>query len=244
MQTSANGLALIKEFEGLRLQAYLCPAKVWTIGYGHTTAAGPPSVHEGMILTKNEAESILRKDLRKYENAVSDNVTVPLTQHQFDALVSFCYNVGPGAFKKSTLLKKLNRREYDAIPAELMKWNKAGGKELAGLTRRRRAEAALWRKIDERSPVVPEEAAIAPDEPKPRKKITQSREANAAAATGLSSAIGLASEVIPVAQQGADVYSTLENVLDKPVTWVLLAVLIGSALIWWFRKQRLEENGE
>jgi len=149
VKTSSKGIALIKVHEGKRLTAYLCPAGVWTIGYGHTTGAGSPSVSKGMKITEAEADAILKRDLGAFERGVMNAVKVPLTQGQFDALVSFAFNCGIGALKKSTLLRKLNAGAYDAVPAELMKWTRGGGKVLPGLVRRRREEAALWRDLDE-----------------------------------------------------------------------------------------------
>ncbi|MCZ2158894.1 lysozyme [Bartonella sp. 220] len=143
---SSEGLALIKQWEGLRLHAYKDVIGVWTIGYGHTNAAGNPFVHKGMIVTEEQAEAFLCQDLRQFENTVERAVQVSLTDEQFAALVSFCYNVGTGAFCNSTLLKKLNQGEYEAIPSELQKWTKAGGKRLQGLAHRRAAEAGLWAK--------------------------------------------------------------------------------------------------
>lgn len=237
MRTSQAGQNLIKEFEGLRLNAYRCPAGVLTIGYGHTSAAGPPTVTSTMKISQAEAEQMLANDLLRYEVAVEKAVIVPLTQNQFDALVSFAYNCGIGALQKSTLLKRLNRGEYDAVPAELMKWNKAGGKELAGLTRRRRAEAKMWRGIDSRAPVPVEEARTAPDSPKPKKKITQSREANAAAGIAGTATVTAVIEAAPHVQ-------TLTDALGRPVVIVLLVIAAAALAIWWFRKQRLEETGE
>lgn len=123
-----------------------CSWEVPTIGYGHTDAAGPPkyAATKSLVLSEAEATEILRNDLQKYADAVSKAVTVPLNDNQFDALVSWCYNVGPGAVAKSTLVRKLNAGDYAAVPSELAKWNKAGGKVLKGLTRRRAAEAALF----------------------------------------------------------------------------------------------------
>jgi lysozyme len=141
-----DGLATIRRFEGLRTKAYKCPAGVWTIGYGHTSAAGAPKVDAGTVVSTLQAEEILKKDLEKFEGAVTRLVKVPLTANQFAALVSFVYNVGEGAFAKSTLLKKLNKAEYDAVPGELAKWVKAGGRTLTGLVNRRAAEAGLWAK--------------------------------------------------------------------------------------------------
>lgn len=149
MKTNDDGLALIKEFEGLRLEAYPDPAHGWdvpTIGYGHTDAAGEPKVKRGMKITAAEADAILRRDLRQYEDAVSQAVKVPLNENQFAALVSFTFNLGPGNLRKSTLLQKLNARDYAGAAKEFPKWNKAGGKVLAGLTRRRKAEQALFLK--------------------------------------------------------------------------------------------------
>ena len=133
MKTSDAGLKLIMQFEGLRLKAYRCPAGVWTIGYGHTSAAGAPEVRDGMRISAQEAEAILKRDLAGFEAAVAGMVKTELTQAQFDVLVSFAYNCGVGALKASTLLKRVNAGAFDAVPAELMKWTKAKGRELPGL---------------------------------------------------------------------------------------------------------------
>ena len=184
MRMSAAGLATVKEFEGLRLKAYKCPAAVWTIGYGHTSAAGAPIVNPDLVITKDEAEEVLARDMEQYEEGVRKYVKVDLTQGQFDALVDFAYNAGVGALAKSTLLKKVNAEKFDEVPAEFMKWTKGGGKELPGLVRRRRAEVKLWRGLDTEKPVPVDEARAEPDQPKASKSIVQSREANAAVAAG------------------------------------------------------------
>ena len=139
MKTSLKGIALIKEYEGLRLGAYLCSAGVLTIGYGHTGG-----VKEGDLITEQKAEQLLQDDLKKFENGVLRLVRVPLAQNQFDALVSFAFNLGVGNLGKSTLLKMLNDRDYKGAAGQFIRWNKAAGKELAGLTRRRLAESALF----------------------------------------------------------------------------------------------------
>ncbi len=141
---NAAGLSHIMQWEGKRLVAYQDVAGIWTIGFGHTTAAGIPRVREGMRISDKEAEDILKTDLRKFEDRVSRLVKVPLTDNQFAVLVSFDFNTG--ALHKSTLLKKLNAGDYDAVPAELMKWVNAGGKRVQGLVNRRAAEAGLWAK--------------------------------------------------------------------------------------------------
>ena len=142
-KTGASGKSIIKEFEGFRAVAYLCPADVVTIGYGTTRIRGK-AVKLGMKITTEEAEVFLEEDLKSFEDVVNQNVNVELTQNQFDALVSFVYNVGAANFKKSTLLKKINVNKLIEASDEFLKWNKAGGKTLAGLTRRREAEKNLF----------------------------------------------------------------------------------------------------
>ena len=138
-QLNRAGYDLIKKFEGLKLHAYLCPAGVWTIGYGRTRG-----VHPKLQITPERAEHYLQEDLLWACKAVSDAITVKLTDNQFAALVSLTYNIGETAFKGSTLVKKLNASEYDAIPEQIKRWNKAGGVTVMGLINRRKAEAELW----------------------------------------------------------------------------------------------------
>jgi lysozyme len=141
-----KGLELIKSFEGLILNPYKCPSGVPTIGYGNTfyenrikvTLKDPP-------ITKERAEELLKHTLLTFEQYVDSYCTDLLNQNQFDALVSFCYNVGPNNLKNSTLLKKINKNpNYPSIKDEFLKWNKSGGIALAGLARRRAAEAGLY----------------------------------------------------------------------------------------------------
>jgi lysozyme len=141
---NADGVRLIKQWEGLELNAYKDVGGVLTIGHGHTSAAGIPYVKAGMRINDVEAEEILKSDLRKFEERVERLVKVKLTDNQFAVLVSFDFNTG--ALHKSTLLKKLNAGDYDAVPGELMKWVNAGGKKVKGLVNRRSAEAGLWAK--------------------------------------------------------------------------------------------------
>ena len=139
MNTSAEGIALIKKFEGCELEAYQCSAGVWTIGYGHTK-----DVVEGMEITQEQAEQMLVDELHEYESYINKYVTVALSQNQFDALVSWVYNLGPANLKSSTMLKVLNDGKYEDVPYQMKRWNKAGGKVLDGLVRRREAEALLY----------------------------------------------------------------------------------------------------
>jgi lysozyme len=139
MVVSDAGLALIKSHEGLRLDAYLCPAGVWTIGYGHTGTA-----RAGMRITQAQADELLRLDLEKFETCVRNALKVEVNQNQFDALVSFAFNVGCGAMRNSTLVRLLNQGDYDGAAAQFARWNRGGGRVLAGLTRRRAEEAELF----------------------------------------------------------------------------------------------------
>lgn len=141
---NADGLSIIKHFEGRELQAYQDSVGIWTIGYGHTSAAGPPRVTPGMTISEQEAEDILKKDLELFENGVRDRVKVNINGRQFSALVSFSFNVGLGALGDSTLLRKLNSGDYRGAADELLRWVKAGGATLPGLVRRRDAERALF----------------------------------------------------------------------------------------------------
>ena len=137
--TSEKGIELIKQFEGLRLKAYQCSAGVWTIGYGHTKG-----VKQGQTITEQEAERLLKEDLRVFENCLN-SVGLVLSQNQFDALVSFIFNVGAGNFRSSTLLKKAKINQNDlSICSEFAKWKFANKKELPGLVGRRAAEADLY----------------------------------------------------------------------------------------------------
>lgn len=143
MQISQNGLAVLKHFEGCELKAYPDPATggaPWTIGYGHTG----PEVKRGLVWTQEQADKALVADLHKFETAVSAIVRVPLTQGQFDALVCFTYNLGIGNLQKSTLLAMVNARNYDGAAEQFKRWNKANGKPMRGLTRRRAAEQCLF----------------------------------------------------------------------------------------------------
>ena len=139
MKTSPKGIALIKEFEGLRLKAYLCPGGVWTIGYGHTAGVKP-----GMLISKAQAEEYLKADLIAFERYLN-GLGLALNQNQFDALVSFIYNVGTGNFSNSTLLRKVRANpQENSIMDEFLRWVYSKGRVLPGLQRRRLAEMKLY----------------------------------------------------------------------------------------------------
>ena len=140
MKTSSNGVKHIKKLEHLELVAYYDSGGVLTNGYGHTG----DDVFEGQNIVEAQADMWLRADLREAETCISTKVKVTLEQHQFDALVSFIFNVGCDAFRKSTLLKLLNQGNYDDVPAQMSRWNKDNGKVVRGLTNRRNKEIFLW----------------------------------------------------------------------------------------------------
>jgi lysozyme len=143
MNISQEGISLIKKFEGCELEAYQCAAGVWTIGYGSTK-----NVKEGDTLTQKEADNLLLHEMQEYEGYIKELVKVPLKQNQFDALVSWVFNLGPANLKASTMLKFLNAGDYHLIPSQIKRWNKANGKVLEGLIRRREAEALMFEDKD------------------------------------------------------------------------------------------------
>lgn len=150
--TSQNGIDLIMFYEGCVLSAYQDSVGIWTIGYGHTG----PGVHSGLVISKQYAETLLINDLKIFEGIINQCVTSQINQHQFDALVSFVYNVGPGktgvkdglvhlkSGVSSTLLSDVNGSRFTKAAADFLQWNRAGGKVLAGLTKRRKSESNLF----------------------------------------------------------------------------------------------------
>jgi lysozyme len=142
VKLSQKGIELIKQFEGYSSKAYPDPATggaPWTIGYGTTKGVKP-----GMVITAQQAEKMLRDDVAKFESGVSSLITAPTTQGQFDAMVSLAYNIGLGNFGKSTLLKKHNARCYTCAADQFRVWNRANGKVMNGLTKRRAAEREVY----------------------------------------------------------------------------------------------------
>jgi lysozyme len=141
-----KGLELIKSFEGLKLKPYLCPAKVPTVGYGSTFYENGKKVKiTDPSITEQRASKLLLDSLKGFERYVDSYCRDDINQNQFDALVSFCYNLGPANLKSSTLLKKVNVNPNDpTIAQEFLRWNKAGGRALKGLTKRRQAESDLY----------------------------------------------------------------------------------------------------
>jgi len=241
MHMSQGGLdALLKKFEGCKLKAYRCPAGVCTIGYGHTSAAGAPMVNDGMTITQAQAEDILKRDIVKYEIAVMDLVKVKLTQNQFDVLTDFAYNAGVGNLKSSTMLKKVNAGDLDAVPAELMKWTKGGGKVLPGLVRRRQAAGAWWTAQDQAHDE--QEDRAEPDAP-PKRTMADSKQGNAAVLTAGLGGLGIAKEVASQAQEASDTANQLAGLFANPNFLIMLAVVGLAAAIWFWRKKHMDEHG-
>lgn len=241
MQTSKYGISLIRQFEGCELTAYRDSVGVWTIGIGHTEAAGTPYPAKGMTITSAEADTLLSHDLRSTEEAVASCVTVKLEQYQFDALVSFVFNLGIGNFRKSTLLKKINAGQFAACPAEFLKWGNAGGKPCAGLLHRRHAEASLFSGLG----IVksdPKDSRRAPDQPVASKHITMSKEGNAAVVTGATSAVAALSTMSDQARQASDAVDTIVKVMQNPIFAMLVIGALAAGAIWYWRNQRLNEE--
>ena len=239
MKTSDAGIAFIKRWEGVRLKAYVCSAGVWTIGVGHTAAMGDPKPVAGMKITDAEAEQILRRDLAITEAQVETAVKVSLSQRQFDTLVSFVFNVGIGAFRKSTLLKRLNQGDYKSVPSELMKWTRAGGKVVQGLVNRRKAEADMWRGAP--TDQVPDgDMPQAVDQPR---KMRQSKEGNAALLAGGAASLTAASDVAKQLQETGDNITSILDLLKNPHFLVLLVVIVAAGAIWYWRKRRMDQDG-
>lgn len=140
MRASQTAIALIKKYEGFQSVPYRCPAGYWTVGYGHVLA-----LHDAHLpVTREEAEQLLQQDVRRAERSVNALVTVPLAQPQFDALVSFVFNFGSGAFERSTLRREVNRQAHEHVPDQFMRWVYAGGRKMVGLQRRRAEESMLY----------------------------------------------------------------------------------------------------
>ena len=248
MKMSEGGLnALTKPFEGCKLTAYRCPAGILTIGYGHTSAAGAPKVEEGMEISQADANRILADDMVKFENDVTSLVKVELTQHQFDVLVDFCYNVGKGNLASSTLLKCVNAKQFDRVPAELQKWTKGGGKVLPGLVRRRNAESEWW--TTGGKPIDEQEHRATPDAP-PVKTMADSKQGNTALATSAIGVAGVAktaadhaSDIVSQAQSANDLLTQVQGLLSNTTFDLFLVIVLCGAAIWYFRSKHLEEHG-
>lgn len=168
MKVSKEGRKKISLYEGNELTAYKDQVGVWTIGVGHTAAAGLPEPRKGMTITAEESDQILSRDLVLFEGVVNKAVKVPLNQNQFDSLVSLALNIGGGAFSKSTLVKKVNAKDYAGAAEQFLVWNKAGGKVNDGLVNRRAKERKTFLTP---SNEIAEEPVVAPVVEAPQKPV-------------------------------------------------------------------------
>jgi lysozyme len=236
MRLNQKGLDLIKSHEGLRLEAYPDPATnsdPWTIGYGHTSAAGEPKVRKGMKISRQEAEDILKKDLATFERHVRSCLKVNLNDNQFSALVSFCFNVGPNNFSKSGVLKAVNAGQLDLVPARLMLWNKAAGKVMRGLTRRRAEEGDLFM-----LGLADEDDArfVTGAEPARGKRAVEST-------TNIAAGVGAAAAVTSAARQLTEDVVATSSAL--PPSWLIIGLAVVSVLAAvWIIKERIYKSNE
>lgn len=222
MRVSTRGLALIQEFEGFRSRAYQDVVGVWTIGYGFTEGVKP-----GDVITKAQALARLSRELRKYESAVRLACTIEPTQNQFDAIVSFCWNVGIDGMRRSSVIKAHNRGDLQAAARAFGLWNKAGGKVWPGLVRRRAAEAALYLEPEADAAAEPAEMPQAVDA---ESRLTQSGINRASVVAGGTAAVATVAEVTRTV---ADVKASVDG-LGNWVVPLLLVVVVGLCgyIVW------------
>jgi lysozyme len=231
MKLTKQGLDLIKEFEGFRGKAYRCPAGVWTIFFGHTSMAGPPVVKPGMTGSKAEGERVLLNDLKVYEAGVRNAITVDLTPNQYSACVSLCYNIGVGAFRRSSVARFCNKRQWKNAADAFMLWNKAGGRVLPGLVRRRAAEAALFLKGDARR----EREDVRPIVDEPKGKPMALSTTNMAA--GVTAAAGITAATKDIVDHTSSIFSA-SNIV---IVLLILIILAGAGWIIYERWQKARD---
>jgi lysozyme len=271
LQISEKGQALVKSFENCltavnaaktEFKPYYCPAHVLTIGWGHTNDNGR-KFKEGDIWTKGECDAEFRADMRKFETAVRRRVKVALTQSQFDALVSFTYNCGEGNLARSGLLRKVNAKDFDGAADEFAKWNRGGGQVLRGLTRRRAAEAALFREGNHEDVRASYRAECRKDpepEPMPQgvdapdgtaRPMSTSKIGNTQIAIGAAGAAEAASKVsdaldqAKTVKQGAEdlgMGDVLTHLLTMPTFWIAVAIVVAAGAAWYWRSQHAAEG--
>lgn len=268
LTTSGRGLSLIREFEsclkavpGRRgyFTTYICPAGVLTIGWGHTNANGR-QFKAGDVWTQGECDNALREDVRVAERAVRRRVKVAMTQSQFDALVSFIMNCGEGNFAKSSLLRKVNAKDFDGAVEEFGKWVRGGGKVLNGLVRRRKAEAALFADGQHETVRVSYRVERQDPEPMPQgvdapagqiKPMTTSKIGNtqiAVAAGAAAEAAGTVGDAINQAnsiKQGAEDLGfgdVLAHLVTMPTFWIAVAIIAAAGAAWYWRREHAQEG--
>lgn len=256
LRLSKAGQNLVKSFEsclrpigGGKFTAYMDPVGVPTIAWGHTNHHGR-QFKMGDVWTQEECDEEFRKDMVRFEKAVKQLVTVPLKQWQFDALVSFSFNVGEGALARSTLLKKVNAGDFEGAALEFQRWNKAGGQVLRGLTRRRASESLLFQNIPDvdydghpdkvRPPDVEDALGIDPmpqqvDEPKPLPNARETETAVVGGGLSITAIITIVLDKLGDLSEGT--LNALGNLASKPYFWVVIACFAAFAFIYWRRRQ-------
>jgi lysozyme len=266
LSLSGRGAALVKSFEGCLepidaaktlFRPYYCPAGVLTIGWGHTNDHGR-KFKEGDQWTKGECDAEFRSDMQRFEKAVRRLVKVALTQSQFDALVSFAYNCGEGNFARSSLLRKVNAKDFDGAADEFGKWVNGGGKPLNGLIRRRKAEAALFR--DGAHETVRTTYRIERQDPEPMpqgvdapagqiKPMSTSKIGRTQIAIGTGGVIEMASTVkdavdkAGAVKQGVEdlgVGDVLAHLVTMPSFWFTAAIIVAAGAVWYWRREHAQ----
>lgn len=253
MRINEAGLALIKSFEGWRASAYQDATGVWTIGYGHTSMAGPPAVVPGRTITRAEGAAILRRDLERFAEQIAPLITVELNANQRSALLSFAYNVGPANFARSSVLRFVNEGRFSEVPARLALWTKAGGKVLRGLARRRAAEGALFLRppnADHKRAEVEElREAGRPAGQRRGKSVLQSTTNRAAAGLTLALLIEQAKQILDLAEQGGQTVRGVSDLVPWGAGWAALIWPVGLslaafALCAWIIRERMRKSIE
>lgn len=270
LHLSSEGGALVRSFEGClhpidttrtKFRPYVCPAGVLTIGWGHTNDNGR-KFKAGDVWTKGDCDAEFRADMVRFEQSVRRRVKVELTQHQFDALVSFTYNCGEGNLAKSSLLRRVNEGDFEGAAQAFAPWNRGGGRVLNGLTRRRAAEAALFRDGNHRAVHAEYHAArmadLGGDEPMPQgvdvadgssKPMTQSKIGNTQIAMGVAGVAEAGSKVKDAIDQANSVkegvrdlgvFDVLGGIAANPMFWLAIVIVIGAGLAWYWRREHAQ----
>lgn len=263
LHLSSEGGALVRSFESClravdrsrrQFRPYICPAGVLTIGWGHTNASGRKFGPDA-VWTQGECDAAFREDMEVASRAVRRRVKVALTQHQFDALDSFTFNCGEGNLVKSSVLRKVNAGDFEGAAEAFALWNRGGGRVLNGLTRRRAAEAALFRDGNHRAFHADYQAAKAADPdgdaPMPQgvdvadgssKPMSQSKIGNTQIAVGAAGAAEAINQANSVKQGVKDlgVFDVLGGIAANPMFWVAVAIVIGAGLAWYWRREHAQ----
>lgn len=221
MKISDAGLSLIKSSEGCKLKAYKCPANVWTIGYGHTGE----DVFDGMEISQADADLLLKMDLNRYENGVT-RACPKASQPQFDAMVSLCYNIGEGAFAKSSVARLHNAGKHGEAGQAFMLWNKAAGKVSRGLTARRAKESALYLSDQFDTEYVP------PSEAEGEKPLSASRAINGQAGAAVATAGTIAASQIDASTISENSGLILQFLPYLKEYWWVLCAIGGGFLLY------------